>query len=93
MVPENIQGPTSTLIPENFPEEAFSEKPFMWRTQGLLSPTSGEDRSRTLPQGVYPFIFQILFLSETDSGLFSCGSVVLGFSQVSQYPCISLQTA
>jgi len=29
MVPENIQGSTSTLIPEEFPEEAFLEKPFM----------------------------------------------------------------
>src|SRR5205807_84952 len=28
MVPENIQGSTSTLIPEKFPEEAFLEKPF-----------------------------------------------------------------
>jgi hypothetical protein len=29
MVPENIQGSTSTLIPEKFLEEAFLEKPFM----------------------------------------------------------------
>jgi hypothetical protein len=29
MVPEKIQGSTSTLIPEKFPEEAFLEKPFM----------------------------------------------------------------
>jgi hypothetical protein len=29
MVPENIQGSTSTLIPETFLEKAFLEKPFM----------------------------------------------------------------
>jgi len=73
MVPENIQGSTSTLIREKFPEEAFLEKPFMWRTQavGFTCAWLGPLSHTGVRQKLYELIFQILFLSGTDLGLFS----------------------
>src|SRR3989442_2722923 len=73
MVPENIQGSTSTLIPEKFFEKGVLGKSvhvisagatFTCVRRGPLSHTG-------VLQKLYEFIFQILFLSEPDSGLFS----------------------
>src|SRR5207245_11794931 len=72
----NVQGSTSTLIPEKFPEEAFLEKPVHVTSAGVTFTCvrRGQLSHTGVLHKLYEFMFRTLFLFETDLYFFSCCS-------------------